>query len=61
MDFLLDLALPSTDAGAITQAVIALVILAAAYWFVRKQPEARIFVIGLAVLSLSLMALRAVH
>ena len=61
MDFLLDLALPSTDAGAITQAVIALVILAAAYWFVRKQPEARSFVIGLAVLSFSLMALRAVH
>ena len=61
MDFLLDLALPSTDAGAIAQAVIALVVLGTAYWFVRRQAEARIFVIGLAVLSLSLMALRAVH
>lgn len=61
MDLLLDLALPSTDAGAIAQAVIALVILGTTYWFVRKQPEARTFVIGLAVLGLSLMALRAVH
>jgi hypothetical protein len=61
VDFLLDLALPSTDAGVIAQAVIVGSSIAGAYWFVRKRPELRIFVVGLAVLSFSLMALRAVH
>ncbi|MDF1594576.1 MAG: hypothetical protein P1T08_00575 [Acidimicrobiia bacterium] len=61
MDFLLDLALPATDAGAIAQAVIAGMALIVASWLVRKRPEPRLFVIGLAVLSFSLMALRAVH
>lgn len=61
MDLLLDFVLPSTDAGVFAQASITAAVLGAALWFVRKRPEPRIFVLGLAVLAFSLMALRAVH
>ena len=61
VDFLLDFVLPSTDAAAITQAVVFGLIVAAALWFVRRRPEPRIFVIGIGLLGFSLIALRAVH
>lgn len=61
VDFLLDFVLPSTDAGAITQAVVFGLIVATAFWFVRRHPEPRIFVIGIGLLGFSLIALRAVH
>jgi hypothetical protein len=59
--FLLDFVLPSTDAGAIAQAVVFGVVVVAALWFVRRRPEPRIFVIGFGLLGFSLIALRAVH
>ena len=61
VDFLLDFALPSTDAAAITQAVVFGLIVAGALWFVRRRPEPRVFVIGIGLLGFSLIALRAVH
>lgn len=61
MDFLLDLVLPSSDAWVIAEATIFGLAIAVAFWFARKRPEARIFVIGVAALGFSLMALRAVH
>ena len=61
MDFLLDLVLPSSDAWVIAEAAIFGLAIAVAFWFARKRQEARIFVIGVAALGFSLMALRAVH
>ena len=61
VDFLLDFILPSTDAAAITQAVVFGVVVVAALWTVRRRPEPRIFVIGIGLLGFSLIALRAVH
>ena len=61
VDLLLDFILPSTDAWAIAQAVIFGAVVGVAFWFARRRPEPRIFVIGVALLGFSLLALRAVH
>ena len=58
---LVELALPRTDAGVVVQAVIAVVVLGAALWRVRRHPELRTFVIGCATLTLALFGLRALH
>ena len=61
VDLLLDFVLPKTDTWVIAQSVIFAAVVGVAFWFARKRPEPRIFVIGVAALGFSLMALRAVH
>ena len=60
-DVLVDLAVPRTDAGVLAQAVVAIVVLAAAGFVVRGDRELRTFVIGVATMTAAWFALRAVH
>lgn len=58
---MLDLLLPRTDAGVAVQLIVAITVFAIAIYLVRRHLEWRIFVVGFAVLTLGLMALRTVH
>ncbi len=58
---MIELLLPRTDAGVVVQAVVAVVIIGLALWFARRRPDARLLVIGVAVLTAALFGLRAVH
>ncbi len=60
-DLLLDLALPRTDAGAFTQAVVAVPVFGCALWRVRHNRDLVTFVAGLAVMTFAWFALRTVH
>lgn len=57
----MELLLPRTDGGVAVQAAVATVILAAAFFAVRRSPELRRFVTGLAVTTLALFGLRSLH
>jgi hypothetical protein len=57
----MDVLLPRTDAGVAVQAAVALVILTGAFFAVRRNRELRQFVTGLAVMTLALFGLRALH
>lgn len=57
----LDLLLPTTDAGVLAQLIILLVAGIGLIWRFRKRPEARLLLVGLLLLGLGAMALRAVH
>jgi hypothetical protein len=57
----MDVLLPRTDAGVAAQAIVAVVVLAAAFFAVRRNRELRQFVTGLAVMTLALFGLRALH
>ena len=61
MDALRGILLPSTDAGVLLQAVPAIVLfgfLLVHFW---KSPDARLLVIGIAIVTAGLFGLRAVH
>lgn len=60
-DLLVELALPRTDAGVLAQAGVASVIFGFAVWRVRRNPDLRIFVAGLATLTFAWFALRTLH
>jgi hypothetical protein len=53
--------LPTTDAGARTQVIVAALVFGATIIAFRRRPELRTFVIGLATLTAAWFALRAVH
>jgi len=58
---MLDALLPRTDAGVLAQFIAVMVVSALAIIAVRREPEWRIFVTGVSVLTLGLMAARAIH
>lgn len=59
---MLDLVLPRTDAGVLVQAVIAVGVLGMLAWRTRgARQEVRLFVAGLAVLTVALFGLRTLH
>jgi hypothetical protein len=58
---LLDLFLPSTDGGVAVQFAVWLVLSAAALWFTRHNKDFRLLAVGLSVLTLGVMAVRAIH
>lgn len=58
---MLDLLLPSTDAGVAAQLGLLLVIAATAAWFARHNKDVLRLVIGLTLLLSGLMAVRAIH
>ena len=61
-DLLVDLALPRTDAGAVTQIVVMAVVWAGLVWVGRRwRPEYRTFVIGLAVANFAWFGARMIH
>ncbi|MDP9440912.1 MAG: hypothetical protein M3P34_01750 [Actinomycetota bacterium] len=53
--------LPRTDRGVAWQAALATVILSGALYATRRDPELRLLVIGIAVLTASWFALRTLH
>ncbi|MGH9185181.1 MAG: hypothetical protein ACRD0U_05100 [Acidimicrobiales bacterium] len=60
-DFLFDLALPRTDAGAFAQAAIAVPVFAVVLWRVRHSREILTFVTGVATVTFAWFALRTLH
>ena len=58
---MMDLLLPTTDAGVILQLAVVTVVAALVLWRIRRNPDARLFVIGLWVLSIGAMGVRALH
>lgn len=56
-----DLVFPQTDAGVATQLVVLSATTAAALWLVRRERSLVLLVAGLAVTTLGLLGLRAVH
>lgn len=60
-DLLVDLALPRTDAGAFTQAAVALPLFGLALWHVRRNRDVLTFVAGLAMMTVAWFALRTLH
>jgi hypothetical protein len=56
-----DLLLPTTDAGVVAQALLALVVLTAAFVAVRRDRDLRLLVLGVATLTAGLFMLRAAH
>lgn len=58
---MVDLLLPTTDADADLQIVVAAVLGTLAIVAVRRNRDARLFAVGLTVLVVAVMAVRAVH
>ncbi len=58
---MIDVLLPRTDAGVLVQLVIATVVFAVLVWRFRRNRDARIFVVGLWVMAVGLMGVRALH
>ena len=56
-----DLALPSTDRGALTQAVIVLLATATVVTMVRRERSLVLLTVGIAAVLLGLMGLRTLH
>ncbi|MEA1904019.1 MAG: hypothetical protein U9N56_10880 [Actinomycetota bacterium] len=57
----LDLILPTTDGGVFAQLAAAVVLFVAALWFFRSNREARFLTVGVGLVVLGLMGLRALH
>ena len=57
----MDLLLPTTDAGVAAQVVIATIVFAGLLWRLWANKDARIFVIGMAMLTFGAMGVRALH
>jgi hypothetical protein len=56
-----DLLLPRTDAGVLFQFIAATLVFIAVTWRFRGNKDARVFVVGLWVLTYGLMGVRAIH
>lgn len=61
MDLLTDQLMPKTDTVVVVQAVVVLVLVAVGVWRTWRMPDIRLFVLGVGVFVLGLMALRAAH
>jgi hypothetical protein len=61
MDFIVDLLLPSTDAGVAAQLVLVIVSLGFALWRFWRDPDIRLVVIGSGLLVLGFIGFRALH
>jgi hypothetical protein len=58
---MLDLLLPGTDEGVAAQLAVWAIVSVGALILTRKNKDLRLLVIGLSILSLGLMGLRAIH
>lgn len=61
MDFIVDILLPSTDAGVAIQLVVFIGLLALMLWRFWRNPDARLLTFGLGLVVLGLMGFRALH
>lgn len=55
------IAFPATDRAVIAEAVVVMTLTAAGLWWTRRSSEARLFVLGLFVMTVALFGLRALH
>lgn len=58
---MIDLLLPRTDGGAVLQLLIVVPLLVGLLVAVRHQPELRTLVLGLLLVTIGFMGLRAIH
>ena len=58
---MIEILLPRTDAGVVVQFVLATLILSLVIWRLWKRKDARLFVIGLWLVTYAGMGLRALH
>lgn len=58
---MIDVLLPSTDGGVAVQLVLLVVFTGVGAYLTRRNRDLRILVVGVAVLILGLMAVRAIH
>ena len=58
---MIDVLLPATDAGVALQFGVVLVAGVVGFIFARRSRDVRLLIIGLTVLLVALMALRAIH
>ena len=58
---MIDVLLPSTDGGVAIQLMLLAVLTAAGVYLTREHRHYRILIVGVAVLTLGVMAVRAVH
>lgn len=56
-----ELLLPRTDAGVAVQVLVVGLASAVALWRVRSRPDARLIVVGLVMIVVGLIGLRAAH
>lgn len=57
----MDLLLPATDAGVLVQLVLVAIVASVVSVIARRNRDVRLAVVGLTVLTVGLLALRAVH
>ncbi len=57
----MELLLPRTDQGVLAQLAVAIVVLTGAVFVFRRDPDVRLLVIGIAVMTSAWFALRALH
>lgn len=57
----MELLLPRTDAGVVVQLAVATVVFAIALFAVRRDPDVRLLVIGMAVMTAAWSGLRTLH
>lgn len=55
------LLLPQTDGGVAVQAVVLLVLLGVGWWATRQRPDARLLLVGVGLVLVGLIGLRAAH
>jgi len=56
-----DILLPRTDGGVVTQLIALLAISGLAIWALRRRPPQRLVAIGLSLVALGLIGVRALH
>ena len=56
-----ELLLPRTDAGVAAQAILLVVLVGMGLWATRRQPDGRLLVIGVGLVLVALVGLRAAH
>lgn len=52
---------PTTDRGVVAQLMVALAVLALSTWWLRHRPEWRLVVLGVGLVALGAMGVRAAH
>ena len=59
--FILDILLPSTDKGVVIQFSVVVLLFGLALWRFWRNPEARLLTVGIGLVALGFMGLRALH
>ena len=61
MDFIRDMLLPETDAGVAVQLALVIAAWGLGFWLVRRRSEFRLVVLGIGLVTLGFIGVRAIH